>query len=257
MDKKELKELFVKKATIKHSGKYTYNNFEYVNSHTKSKITCPKHGDFEMKPTNHLQGKGCPRCAFERNGIKMRKAVCGLGFFDGEVGDYNSKCKKAWCSMLARCYRPTPCQKSYKDVQVCDEWLIYSIFKKWFDENYIEGYALDKDILVKGNRVYGPNTCCFVPVRINSMICKGKKIKQKDLPQGVNRLQNKFRAEYQINGDKKSVYIGIYNTPEEAFAAYKAAKESYIKEVATSYYNEGKITEKVYNALMNFEIQPF
>ena len=64
--------------------------------------------------------------------------------------------KKAWYAMLNRCYNPLSNRAAaYKNCSVCDEWLTFSNFKRWFDEHHVEGYELDKDILVKGNRVYG------------------------------------------------------------------------------------------------------
>lgn len=47
----------------------------------------------------------------------------------------------------------------------------------------------------------------------------------------------------------------MYNTEEEAFYAYKDAKERYIKSVAEKYFQEGKITKRVYNALMKYEVE--
>ena len=49
--------------------------------------------------------------------------------------------------------------------------------------------------------------------------------------------------------------LGTYITKDDAFLAYKKSKESYIKEVAQKYYNEGKITKKVFYALMNYEVE--
>ena len=46
-----------------HGNKYSYENVNYVNSHTLVNITCKIHGGFMQSPTNHLQGKGCPKCA--------------------------------------------------------------------------------------------------------------------------------------------------------------------------------------------------
>jgi len=54
---------FVSQANQKHSNKYTYSNFKYINDKTKGLITCSKHGDFKQTPNNHLVGKGCPVCA--------------------------------------------------------------------------------------------------------------------------------------------------------------------------------------------------
>ena len=56
-------EQFIKEATEVHGNKYSYENVNYVNSHTLVNITCKIHGGFMQSPTNHLQGKGCPKCA--------------------------------------------------------------------------------------------------------------------------------------------------------------------------------------------------
>ena len=59
----------------------------------------------------------------------------------------------------------------------------------------------------------------------------------------------------QFTKPSDKTYIGYFSAPEEAFEAYKRAKEEYIKEVAEKYYKEGAISEKVYNALMNYEVE--
>jgi len=53
----------------------------------------------------------------------------------------------------------------------------------------------------------------------------------------------------------KSKKLGDFFTIEEAFSAYKEAKEAYIKEVAQDYFERGLITQKVYNALLNYKIE--
>ena len=60
---------FIDEANKKHSNFYSYEKFDYINAHTKSIVTCPIHGDFEITPTNHLNGCGCPKC----KGEKLRK----------------------------------------------------------------------------------------------------------------------------------------------------------------------------------------
>lgn len=45
-----------------HDDKYDYSLVEYVNYDTKVKIICPIHGIFEMTPSNHIRGQGCPKC---------------------------------------------------------------------------------------------------------------------------------------------------------------------------------------------------
>lgn len=57
---------FIFSSNIKHNNFYSYDKFKYINAHTKSIITCPIHGDFEMSPTNHLSGCGCPKCKIDK-----------------------------------------------------------------------------------------------------------------------------------------------------------------------------------------------
>ena len=134
---------------------------------------------------------------------------------------------------------------------MCDEWLRFSNFKRWFDKNYEEGYYLDKDILVNGNKVYSPETCCFVPHEINELI-ETRKNKTNKFYQCVEISKNgKFRARIKRYGRRE--YLGTFNTPEEAFEAYKHGKVAYVREVADTYFNDGKITKEVYDALYRYE----
>ena len=63
------KDTVIERFLKKHGDKYDYKKFEYINNSTKSIITCPIHGDFEMRPNDHMCGQGCPKCKFE----KLRK----------------------------------------------------------------------------------------------------------------------------------------------------------------------------------------
>ena len=60
--------IFIKKAVKKHGNEYDYSKVEYVNAKTKVCIICPEHGEFWQTPTNHLSGRGCPKC------IKLKKS---------------------------------------------------------------------------------------------------------------------------------------------------------------------------------------
>jgi hypothetical protein len=87
---------------------------------------------------------------------------------------------------------------------------------------------------------------------INSLLISCKATRG-DLPIGVVKNHNGFTA--QLKENKKQKYIGYFDTIEEAFNAYKKAKEAYIKEVAQEYYDKGEITERVYDALMRYEVE--
>lgn len=204
-------------------------------------------------------------CHFKAGLIKnpMFPIIYGVGFMG--IGDYKSKDengKKAkwydtWQDIHKRCYDPKFQEKhsTYKNCKVCKEWNNYQEFAKWSDENYYEveneRMALDKDILHKGNKVYSPDTCIFVPQSINNLFVK-RDNKRGNLPIGVSKFENKFQA-WVSKGNGKPIYLGRYDTPEEAFFAYKKAKEAYIKEVAEKY--KGKIDPRAYEALMNYEVE--
>lgn len=53
---------FSKRAKELHGNKYNYSLVDYKNMHTKVKILCVKHGEFNQTPHNHLKLAGCPTC---------------------------------------------------------------------------------------------------------------------------------------------------------------------------------------------------
>lgn len=59
-------------ANIKHNNRYTYHKDSYVNTMSKTLITCPIHGDFQQTMHNHLAGQGCPKCGSAQGGLMMR-----------------------------------------------------------------------------------------------------------------------------------------------------------------------------------------
>ena len=56
-------ELFIEKARKIHGDKFCYDKVEYTLSSKKVTIVCPKHGDFEQTPNNHLRNRGCHKCS--------------------------------------------------------------------------------------------------------------------------------------------------------------------------------------------------
>ncbi len=100
-------------------------------------------------------------------------SVFGIGY-EG-VGKYSfinhPKIRVKWKSVLERCYCPKwhKNKPTYKDCIVAESWHNFQNFAQWFEENYKEGFELDKDILLKGNKVYCSNLCCFVPAEINTL----------------------------------------------------------------------------------------
>ena len=105
--------------------------------------------------------------------------------------------------------------------------------------------------MLKGNTIYSPNTCVFVPREINNLILSNRKVRGK-LPIGVTKTkEGKLRARVSINN--KEVALGVFETSNEAFQAYKEAKERHIKEVANKW--KDRIDQRVYYALMKYEVK--
>ena len=186
-------------------------------------------------------------------------SVYGVGYIG--KGEYKSEVRKKavkeyyiWSGMLERCYNKKFQEKqpTYKGCSVAEEWLDFQNFAKWFDENYIEGFHLDKDILIKGNKIYSPETCCFVPREINTLFTFNN-INRGELPLGVGYTKNKKKYVSQLSKGVLSKHLGTFSTPEEAFQAYKIAKESYIKEVADKW--KDLISEQVYEAMYNYKVE--
>jgi hypothetical protein len=115
---------------------------------------------------------------------------------------------------------------------VSPEWHNFQVFAEWFEREPNSGnfgFQLDKDLRLSGNKVYGPDTCSFVPSPINSLLSDNG-ASRGDLPQGVGADRKRFRSQLRVNG--KILYLGTYDTPELAFEAYKKAKESNVISMA-------------------------
>ena len=178
------------------------------------------------------------------NGIAK---VCGV-----ETKDY-----QLWNSMLRRCYdekihayRPT-----YEKCSVSDNFKYLPYFEEWchqqigFDQ---VGWQLDKDILIKGNKIYSEDTCCFVPAEINSLFIKCDRSRG-EYPIGVSYPKRVRKYVAKMRKFKEDIHLGCFSKPDEAFNAYKEAKEAYIKEVANKWKDQ--IDLRVYEALMNWTIE--
>lgn len=256
------------RSKIDRTGEESINNFgskmiiTRYNNARDIDIYFPEY-DWTAKNVEYRQFKnGQIKCPYERR-------TYGVGYL-GE-GEYKTKekwkktkCYVTWKGILERCCDETHRYKnlSYINCEVCEEWSCYTNFSQWFKENYYEiedeRMCLDKDILYKGNKVYSPNTCIFVPERINTLFIKHDNSRGK-YPIGVtyHKQTRKFQTSCNIYDFKenktKSEYLGLYDTPEKAFQIYKQFKEKNIKEVA-DYYKD-KIPNKLYQALYNYEVE--
>ena len=199
--------------------------------------------------------KGRIQCPYEPR--TWGKGYLGVGEYRKTINDIKTEQYNYWRMMLERCYSEKYHIKhpTYQKCVVCEEWLDFQNFARWYDNNYYqvdnETMCLDKDILNKGNKIYSPNTCVFVPERINALFTKCDKTRG-DYPIGVyyNKTANKYIARCStINGRK---HLGCFETPNDAFIVYKNFKERYVKQMAFEY--QEKIPNKLFNALYNYEV---
>ena len=182
----------------------------------------------------------------------------GLGKYKSKINGKQTKEYAEWNSMLKRGFNKEYKNKysTYKNVTVDEYFHNFQNYCKWREDNYyeIEGeqMELDKDILVKDNKIYSPDTCIFVPQRINYLFIKSNAIRG-NYPIGVYyyKARDKYIAKCSILTETK--YLGCYNTPEEAFEVYKEFKEAYIKEVADEY--KDKIPQRLYDAMYAWEVE--
>lgn len=188
-------------------------------------------------------------------------SVCGVGIlgakYPSKVNGVKTKEYKLWQSMLERCYSATYQKQrpTYEGCEVSDNFKSYEYFYEWCHKQIgfsNQGWQLDKDLLIKGNKVYSESTCVFIPAEINLVLTKSNKTRGEHLI-GVNwdKTNKAFKA--RVNKSKgKQEHLGYFNTELEAFNVYKEAKEYFVKEQATKWKDQ--IDERAYEALMNYQV---
>jgi hypothetical protein len=140
-----------------------------------------------------------------------------------------------WHGMINRCYwgkyhdkKPT-----YRDCTVCDEWLRFSVFKKWMTEQDWKGKELDKDIIKPGNKIYSPENCRFVTSELNILLSDSIRMRGQH-PRGVTLSSRCSSYAARVNDNGKPVTIGYFSTPELASDAYVEAKSLLIHKAANN-----------------------
>ncbi|QGH72580.1 MAG: transcription factor [Myoviridae sp. ctThM1] len=130
---------------------------------------------------------------------------------------------QTWKGMLQRCYNKKfqNRRRSYNGCSVHPEWFLFSNFKAWMETQDWEGKELDKDLLLRGNKLYSPENCVFISKSLNLFIVENKQTRGK-LPIGVvwyKKIQ-KYRATCRcpFTGTKK--HLGFYEDAEEAHKAW-------------------------------------
>ena len=193
---------------------------------------------------------------------RLSPSVYGLGIvgtkYQIRVNGTLKKEYELWREMLKRCYSDTYQKKypTYKGCAVSENFKSYEYFYEWCNKQIgfdNKDWQLDKDLLVKGNKIYSESTCVFIPAEINSLLTKCTASRGEHLIGVCWHKRDKVFMTTVGKSKGKREHLGYFKTELEAFKAYKTAKESFIKEQANEW--KSQIDDRAYNALMNYEVE--
>lgn len=188
---------------------------------------------------------------------KQAPSILGFGIVGEDIpsrGGIQDRAYGAWHSMLQRCLCENTQRKypTYIGCTVHDDWRYYQNFKKWFYSQVgsdMSDYQLDKDLLVRGNTLYSPETCCLLPRSINNYLSL---LPVYGCTQSIS-FKTRTKQYMAVTSQKRDkINLGDYRTYKEAFIALKTFKQDKMKEFALQH--KGNVSEVVYQKLMNFDI---
>lgn len=162
----------------------------------------------------------------------MLPSIYGVGF----IGDGNHSSTDAaysiWHGIIARCYSVVIKNNThYEGCSVDSRWHNYQNFAEWYNQQEApEGYEVDKDTLVNGNRIYSPELCVMISKTDNNAARVINPEKNKHGFVGVVSQEYKGKTYYgaRVTVDGVRKRIGNFESPEEA----NKARLAYIKEIS-------------------------
>lgn len=170
---------------------------------------------------------------------------------DGVYYCYSTRSAVIWRSVNQRCDPKQQrtivyngCTNDFENYQALAEWCQdqYGYMHKEANGKF---WALDKDLLIYNNRSYSPETCLFVPTRINTLLVS-KNNSKSEYPCGVTKQNNASTYKATVNdGSRITQYLGSFKTPMEAHRAWQLAKIEQIK-LATL---DPQLNDKIISAL--------
>lgn len=202
----------------------------------------------KFKNTGYV-ARGLQRGNINRGHVKdvFCPAIEGVGYIGCDDG-VDQKSFKIWQNMFTRSYSPNyhKTRPTYIGCSVAEEWHNYSNFKPWFDENYVEGHALDKDLRVKGNKVYSKDTCCFIPLSLNNLLTYDRGSRN-GMVTGVSKRSNTKTGEFNGRYQMQACGANLYRTTDLSVAneTVEEFREFAIQEKAAILHQRGEISERI------------
>lgn len=178
---------------------------------------------------------------------KHKKLVAGIGINDlandikkqqqmGLTPDLYEESRKAWNNRLNA-------QKNGR-ATVCEDWQLHSNFARWWLDTHVEGWYIDKDWLVAGNKEYHPNKCVWVTQKINCLMNDGS---TNGLPKGVCVDRKYYRAQCKVNGFREGT---TFSTAHDAHRAWQLLKIQEINNVLREYAFDQRLDGRVIQRLI-------
>lgn len=203
--------------------------------------------------------ENCSFVEYESRGLFFGEGYNPKGKYPTKVDGVPTREQILWLNMLARCYNEHQAEgrnSTYVDCRVSENFKNFQFFAEWCNKQIgfgKDGWHLDKDILLKGNKLYSENTCVFLPSELNVLFNKKKK-QRGEYPIGVSKSSKPtYNYSSSCNHNGKQVWLGYHSTVEAAFLKYKEFKESVVKEAAIKW--KGQIDPRAYQALMSYEVE--
>lgn len=199
-------------------------------------------------------------CQILSGGIKnpYHPTICGVGYVGvgdniTNIGGRGTSVYRVWTGMIRRCYdeRHLITHPTYRGCTVDVKWHNFQNFAEWYNKNTSEfkGLQLDKDLIVRGNKVYSEDLCCLLPPEINMVLSDSKRGRDKSMPVGVS-INKKGKYTSSISIDSKNTWIGTFETVQDAVDAYSKARKTYLLGKAEKW--KGIICSKSYECLINY-----
>lgn len=269
-------EEFIFKAKIIHGDKYLYPKTNYNGAHSRLIVTCPIHGDFTIIATNHLSGRGCPKCTkhYKRNTeewIDEAKSIHGI-FYDYSKTEYiNNHTKVCIICPIHGEFRQLPSEHlKGKGCPVCED--------KVYDRNsfilkskriHHNKYDYSKTEYVN----YTTKTCIICPIHGEFWQTPGSHLSGKGCPicgnntrktrkefiEMANKVHDCFytyeSVEYKNNGTKVTICCPTHGTFQQTPHAHLSGQGCPLCYAENKNLTETKIKETLSRNNILFEYQ--
>lgn len=137
-----------------------------------------------------------------------------------------------WHHMLMRCYSKTAQRAdrniTYIKCSVDSEWHVFSNFRAWMIRQPWNGNEIDKDLLIPGNTIYGPDRCVFISSDLNKF-ATGRKSSSGKNPVGssFNKRLGRFVGYCNNPFTRRFEHLGCFDSPESAHEAWRKRKHDH------------------------------